>query len=420
MKKIILLLFAVLLLTLFFFRENINDIRLLKKYSDMFVPADIDHNFRTLHQQYPALKIPKVAEEYQIPIAKEQDVFPKSFTYENEIFSTEAEIEKRHVTSLIVIKDGQIIKEEYFRGNTKEHLNILFSCTKSIMSLLIGIAKESGAIQSLEDAAVKYAPELKGTVYEKVTIQNLLDMSSGVRWIEDYDDLNSEIVQVVLAGLKGSVNDFSKVMKRERAQGTYNHYVSMDTQILGMVISGATNQKLADYLQEALWSKLGVEQETYFITDNANFPLAYAGLMVATRDLAKVGLLMLNEGKNHKGEQIVSPEWIKQSIMPDHPRLMPGKNNPASEFKEGYKNQWWIPVDRDNEDYAAIGIFGQTLYINPGRNIVIAVNSAYPEYNEDFEHADSRRLKMLQAMAQYIDEQDVDEENELKPQIIKE
>ena len=403
MKKIILGLFAILLITLFLFRENINDILLLKKYSDMFVPADINHNFRNLHHQYPAVKISKSAEAYQIPITIEQEVFPPTFTYEKETFSTKAEIEKRHFTSLIVLKDGAIIKEEYYRGNTKENLNILFSCTKSVISLLIGIAYESGAIQSLEDPAVKYAPDLKGTVYEQVTIQNLLDMSSGVRWVEDYDDLNSEIVQVVLAGLKGSVNDFSKVMKKKREQGIYNQYVSMDTQILGMILSGATGKKLEVYLQEALWSKLGVEQDTYFITDNAGFPLAYGGLMVATRDLAKVGLLLLNNGTNHKGEQIVSPDWIKRSITPDHPRLMPGKNNPASEGKEGYKNQWWIPVDRDQGDYSAIGIFGQSLYINPGRNIIIAANAAYPEYNEDFEHADSRRLKMFQAMAQFID-----------------
>ena len=406
MKKIILGLFALLLITLFFFRENINDIRLLKKYSDMFVPADIDHNFRNLHRQYPAVKIPKSAEVYQMPTATEREVFPPSFTYEQEKFDTKAEIEKRHFTSLVVLKDGEIIKEKYYRGNTKEELNILFSCTKSVISLLIGIAYESGAIKSLEEAAVNYAPELKGTAYEQVTIQNLLDMSSGVRWVEDYDDLNSEIVQIVLAGLKGSVNDFSKVLKRTRKQGIYNQYVSMDTQILGMIVSGATGKKLETYLQEALWSKLGVEQDTYFITDNAGFPLAYAGLMVATRDLAKVGLLMLNEGKNHKGEQIVSADWIKESTTPDHPRLMPGKKNPASEFKEGYKNQWWIPLDRDQGDYSAIGIFGQYLYINPGRNIVIAANSAYPEYNEDIEHADSRRLKMFQAMAKYIDEQD--------------
>jgi len=413
MKKIILSLFALLLIGTFFFRENINDIWLLKKYADVYKEENIDHNFRTLHLQYPAIKIPASAEAYEIPIAQEQEVFPNSFIYEREAFSTKEEIEKRHFTSLIILKDGQIIKEEYFRGNKKENLHILFSCTKSIISLLVGIAYESGAIQSLNDVAVKYAPMLNGTAYEQVTIQNLLDMSSGVRWVEDYDDLDSEIVQLVLAGLKGSVNDFSKVLTREREQGIYNQYISMDTQILGMIISGATGKKLTDYLQEQLWSKLGIEQDTYFITDRAGFPLAYAGLMVATRDLAKVGLLMLNEGKNHKGEQLVSPDWIKQSITPEHPRLLPGKNNPASEFKEGYKNQWWIPVNRDNGDYSAIGVFGQSLYINPGRNIIIVANAAYPEYNEDIEHADSRRLKMFQAMARYIDERDIAQKNEL-------
>ena len=193
-------------------------------------------------------------------------------------------------------------------------------------------------------------------------------------------------------------------MKRKRKQGIFNQYTSMDTQILGMVIAGATNKKLEDYFQEKLWSKIGAEQDAYFLTDKVGFPIAYGGLMTTTRDLAKIGMLMLNDGKNYKQEQIISPDWIKQSTTTDKVHLLEGKNNPNSDYPEGYKNKWWFPIDRDNGDYAAIGIYGQTLYINPDKNILIASSCAYPEYTADYYHADSRRLKMFQVMANHINQ----------------
>ena len=403
MKKIIISLIIALAFGAWFFRDTIQDIRLLMDYEAMFAPNNIDHNFRTVHQQYPAITIPKTRNIYNIPVAIQNDVLPKTFTYEGETFSIQDEIEKIHLTSLLIIKADTIISEQYYRGLTADQQSIMFSCTKSIMSLLIGIAYESGAIQSLEDEAGKYAAELKGTVYEKVTIQNLLDMSSGVQWTEVYDDLDSDVVQSFLALMKGSLNDFTKEMKRNREQGVFNQYTSMDSQVLGMVIVGATNTKLEDYFKDKLWSKLGGEQDVHFLTDKVGFPIAYGGLMMTTRDLAKIGLLMLNDGKNHQGEQLFSPEWIQQSITPDAPHLMAGKDNPNSDYPLGYKNQWWFNVERDGDDFSAIGIYGQTLYVNPARNITIASFSAYPEYNEDLD-GEIRRLVMFQEIAKYVDD----------------
>ena len=191
-------------------------------------------------------------------------------------------------------------------------------------------------------------------------------------------------------------------MKRARPQGIFNQYTSMDTQVLGMVIQGATKTPLNDFFNKFLWDKIYAEHPAYFLTDATGFPLAYGGLVVTPRDLAKIGLLMLNKGKNQQGEQVFSEKWIEESINPTESHLMPGKRANA-DSDEGYKNQWWFPIERDGKDFSAIGIYGQTLYINPDKNIIIASNSAYANYNND-KTGDSRRLKMFQSIAKHISE----------------
>ena len=403
MKKILIGIVVLVIALIVIFREQINDIRLLYNYSAFFEKENIEHNFRTAHELYPSIKIPKTNETFNIPKSLQDSLLSETFKYEGIKYSIKEEIEKRKLTSFLILKDGNLIYEKYFRGNTKDNPVIIFSCTKSIISLLTGIALESGAIKDLNDTVVKYVPELKGTVYENVTIQNLLNMSSGVQWIEDYDALDSEIVQSLLAALKGSVNDYAKEMSRVRKQGVFNQYTSMDTQILSMLIAGATNTKIEDYFYDKLWEKLGAENDAYFITDKTGYPLTYGGLIITPRDLSKIGLLMLNEGKNYKGEQLFSSNWIEESINTSALHLIQGKSNPNSDANEGYKNQWWVPLERDGTDFSAIGIYGQSLYINPERNIIITSTSAYPDYTEDYEHADSRRLKMFQTIAKSID-----------------
>ena len=401
-KHILITVLIVILAIPIIFYSTIQDILLLKEYAEVFESKNIQENFRTLHKQYPSIKIPKTSETYIIPADTVEAELPKNFVYQGKTLSIQEEIKERNLTSLVIIKDGKIAYERYYNGNSKESQAVVFSCTKSVISILTGIAFDEGIIENLNDAAVKYAPELKGTVYENVTIQNLLNMSSGVQWVEDYDDFNSEVVQSIIALQKGSLNNFTKTMKRERKQGTFNKYVSMDTQVLGMVIAGASKQKLEDCFIEKLWSKLGAEYDAYFLLDKANGAFAYAGFVVSARDLAKFGVLMLNGGKNYKGEQIVSKNWVEQSKTPDQPHLQAGRDNPNSDYGLGYKNQWWFPITSDNGDFTAIGIYGQTLYVNPHRNIVIASQSAYTKYNED-EEGEYRRVEMFQAIAKYID-----------------
>lgn len=391
-----------LAILIFAFGQKIKNIYALKMYAKNFEAENISESFRSLQKKYPAIYIPPSKNPSSLTSSLKENLFPQDFLFEGYKYNVAEEIKQRSLTSLLIIKDGNLIHEKYYQGNMASTPVIIFSCTKSVMGLLIGIAYEKGFIQNLSDPVEKYAPELKGTVYEGVSIQNALNMSSGVQWVEEYDNLDSEVVQSAAAFLTGSLNAYTKEMKRARPQGVFNQYTSMDTQILGMVIQGATKTPLNDFFTEFLWDKIYPEHPAYFLTDKTGFPLAYGGLVVTPRDLAKIGLLMLNKGKNRQGEQVFSEKWIEESINPTESHLMPGKRANA-DSDAGYKNQWWFPIERDGKDFSAIGIYGQTLYINPDKNIIIASNSAYANYNND-KTGDYRRLKMFQSIAKHISE----------------
>jgi len=300
----------------------------------------------------------------------------------------------------MVIKDGNILSEQYFRGSDKDTRHILMSVTKSVVSLMVGVALESGLIKSLDDPVDSYAPELKRGGYAGVTVKNVLQMSSGVRWNEDYGDLNSDVVQYIVSILLGSVDEFTAKLPKERAQGIYNKYASADTQVLGMVLTGATGKPLPELLREHLWSKLGVEQDAWWLVDTTGQAAAAGGLNASLRDMGRIGLLYLNRGKTFSGQSVVSEDWIKASVTPDAPHLMPGKK-PTSDWVLGYGYQWWIPQNPE-DDYSAIGIFGQFIYVYPRRGVVIVKTSAYDDYFESGEKMELESLEVFRALAKAL------------------
>ncbi len=383
------------------FWKDINEIRAVMAYANAFEPDVIDENFRSFYKQYPAITLAKTGDVSALSKAERADALPEKFDYEGQMLNTAEYLEKFHTTGLIVYAGGNIVHEEYRRGNGPSTQSILMSVSKSVASILMGMALEDGRIDSLDDPVVKYVPELKGTGYDGATIQNVMNMSSGVRWNEDYGDLESDLVQSVVALLTGSLDEFTKTVPRELEPGTYNRYASIDTHVLGMVLRSVTGKSYQEFLKTRLWNKLGAEYDAFLSVDTVGQPLVFGGLHMTLRDLTRIGLVMLNGGRNHLGEQLVSPAWIRESTTPDAPHLMPGKDNKKSSYGFGYKNQWWLPIKDDGGDFTAIGIYGQFLYISPKRGVVIARHSAYPEFLTD-PHMDFQSVAMFQAIARHL------------------
>jgi CubicO group peptidase (beta-lactamase class C family) len=394
--RIILALAVIIAAAAFIFRTEIAQYRAAFEYAGIFEPDVIDQNFRSLHMKYASVKVAKSATASDLP--KQERPLPETYQFRGETQKIADWIERTQTTGLIVLKDGIVVHEQYLRGNTADTQSIAMSLSKSTVSFLLGTAVADGLVD-LQDPVEKYAPLLAEGGYKGVTVKNALQMSSGIGFNEDYGDLTSDIVRYIIQILTGSVNDFTAHLKNQDPQGTINRYVSADTQVLGMVIEGATKKPLADYFGERLWSKLGAQADAYWLIDQTGEVVAAGGLNAVLRDYARFGLLYLNEGRNSAGEQIVPADWVRASITPDGAHVQPGREEIDGLPAWGYGYQWWIPGARTGNDFTGIGIYGQFIYVNPERRVVIAKTSAYTDYNNTGEEMEADSVAAFQAIA---------------------
>lgn len=287
----------------------------------------------------------------------------------------DAWVTERDVTALVVLKDGAIVHESYYKGTQPDDLRISWSVAKSYLSALIGVLMDEGAIDSIDDPVTKYAPALTGGAYDGATIRNVLNMASGVVFDEDYLDSNSDINKMgrVLA-LGGSMDDFAAgISETFTPPGTQWEYVSIDTHVLSMVVRGATGRPIAELLSEKIIAPMGLEYTPYYLTDGFGTAFVLGGLNVTTRDYARMGQMFLQNGQ-YNGRQIVPEEWVAASTVPSAPTA-------AGEIGYGY--QWWIPQGAVEGEFMARGIYGQYVYINRTRGVVIATNAADRKFRED-------------------------------------
>lgn len=371
--------------------------------ASMFSGADQVESFRNMDAIFPSRVIRRTGDVYHIPEGEKVDL-PTTYTYEGKVQDAAKFLADTDTTGFLVIKDGKIVHEQYWRGNDKDTRWISWSVGKSFISALVGIAVAEGKIASIDDQLTKYAPEFSGTGYDGVTIKQALQMTSGLGWSEDYSDRDSDISRFGRAlAFGGSMVEFAKTLKRAHEPGSYNHYNSLDAQVLGQVILHATGKTPSAYMEEKLWSKIGAERDAYWVLDDKGVELAAGGVNVTLRDYAKFGLLYLHEGE-FNGEQIVPRDWVKASHTPDAANLQPGKRENSSNLM-GYGYLWWVPENVDGP-YSAIGIYNQFVYVDPARNLVIAKTSAnhtYGEKNEEKYYREFETFALFKAIGEKLD-----------------
>ncbi|MGV7928067.1 MAG: serine hydrolase domain-containing protein [Spirochaetota bacterium] len=361
----------------------------------LFEPDGIVENFRSMGETLDSRVIRRGGEAFEFRRA-ERDL-PENYVFKGAVKKIAPFLERTDTTGIVVVKDDTILYERYYLGNTGTSKAISWSVAKSFVSALFGIALHEGHIRNIMEPVTNYVPLLKVSGYNDVPIKHVLQMSSGIRFNEDYADFNSDINRMGRAfALKTPLDDFVASLQSERKPGVYNHYVSMDTQVLGMIIREATGKTLSAYAEEKLWKPLGMESDALWLVDSAGMEAAFGGLNVVLRDYARLGRLYLNNG-NWNGVQVVPAEWVKASVTPDAPHLMPGKRD-SSGWVLGYGYQWWIPENPEG-DFLAIGIYGQFIYIHPRHRIVIAKTSAYADYNRDGDDMEIESIEMFRAIA---------------------
>ncbi len=402
--KIILITVSVFLVLGIFFYQPIRRVMQVMRLFDSDV---IVHNFRNMDQIFAKRIVYKsdsvfVLPEFSFAQGMTQDkVLPPFFYFNGKKYKTKEYLKKTWTTGFLVLYDGKIFFEKYYLGNDEKSKVISWSVAKSILSALFGIAYHDGLIQNLKDPVTKYVPYLKGSGYENVSIKNVLQMSSGVRFNEDYGDFYSDINKMGRAlALNTSIDEFVRSLQPERKPGTVNHYVSMDTQVLGMILREVTGKTISQYMTQKLWQRIGTEENAYWLLDNEGMELVFGGLNAVLRDYARFGLLYMNQGK-WNGQQIVPQKWVVDSVTPDAPHLMPGRKEKGQAYVYGYGYQWWIPADSDG-DFLALGVYNQNIWVSPKHKVVIVKSSAYPQYNTDGPMQNTAAVALYRAIVKHI------------------
>jgi len=296
--------------------------------------------------------------------------------------------------ALLIVHDGKLRLERYGLGFDAGGRWTSFSVAKSITSTLVGAAIRDGSIRGMDDKVSDYIPEMKGSAYDDVSIRQLLTMTSGVRWNEDYADPNSDVAKFNGHKPEDGVDalvSYMRKLPREAPAGTRWHYSTGETNLVGVLLNQATKKPLATYLSEKIWVPAGMEQQATWILNRTGQEISGCCIQAATRDFARFGVFILN-GARIDGKSIVPDGWLLEATTTRTDVGRPGR---------GYGYFWWTYADGS---YAARGIFGQGLFIDPKRKLVIALNADWGRGASD-RPADEARESFYRAVQQAVDDE---------------
>lgn len=330
--------------------------------------------FRNMETIMDTRKVANAAPVWTIP----RDDRPLDFTYVHAGVTRSAEeaLQRTFTNALLIIKDGRIVHERYLNNADETSRFVSWSMSKSITSMLIGIAVTEGKIASVDDRIAKYIPELKETGYGGVTLRQALQMRSGVDFEERYDFENAspaqEAFETALVTNTRRYADPARGVKRAKAPGSTFEYRTLDTAVLGWVLERAVGQSISDYTSAKLWRPLGAESHGAWLMDgppSEGREFNGAGFVARLRDYGRLGLLMLNQGATPH-QRILSADWIRESTAPTNPQPEPD-GSPL-----GYGYQWWTVSG--THAYVALGLQGQYLFVDPESRTVVVKLSYFP------------------------------------------
>ncbi len=297
-----------------------------------------------------------------------------TWTFQGVELTLDDYLARNPTTGLLVARGDTIVVERYQYGRTDRHRLTSWSMAKTVTAMLVGLAISEGAIRSLDDLAAGYVPELAAAEYGRTSLRHLLQMSSGVRFDEEYsgrDDVATLAMNTYRLLGPGGASAVTPFNERHAAPGTKFSYASAETQVLGLVLARAIGRPVAEYLQQKIWQPMGAEADATWLVDNSGQEATFAGLNAVLRDYARLGLLLAHDG-DWRGRQIIPAPWIMEAttVRADQPHLQPGTATPI--FGYGYQT-WILPTRR--RMFLLWGIRGQRIFVDPTNRLVM-VNTA--------------------------------------------
>jgi len=344
------------------------------------------YGFKNMKEIFPTSLIEKSDSPY--PLTYDLiNIENLTYNYKDKKYSIEDFIQAFKVAGLIVIRDGKILHESYNFGNNEESRWVSFSVTKSVTSMLLGAAIKDGFINSVKEPLVSYLPQLKGSHYEDVSIEQILHMSSGVAWNEDYNDPKSD-VSIASALNSSKLYDYLSSLGASSKPGSKFNYNTAETNLIGGLVRSAIGNNLSGYLEKKIWKPFGMEFDANWLLDyDYNLELGGCCISATLRDYARIGIFALNNGILKNRINILPEKWMEQSTTPS-PNL------------EYYGYQWWLDGSDYNSFYAD-GIFGQFIWIDPDSKTIVVMHSAR-DYAGVNQYVAGHRLNFMSSLLEAI------------------
>ena len=366
------------------------DSQAVKLYTDL--PKDQNVLFWTQDQRDTAFRqMEKLVDVNQIPAGGTVLALPQGAPIKLSL-DIDAYMKSQRNAGLIIIQDGKVRFEKYALDYDAKGRWTSFSVAKPFTSTLVGAALKDGFIKSLEDKVTVYIPDLKGSAYDDVSVRQLLTMTSGVAWNEDYTDPKSDVALFNTHKAEPGVDvtvSYMRKLKREAPAGSKWVYKTGETNLIGVLVSSATKKTLSAYLSEKVWKPYGMEQDAIWMLGNTGHEISGCCLSATLRDYARLGLF-ISGGGVVAGKSIFPDDWLAQATTKQADIETPGK---------GYGFQWWT---YDDKSFAAQGIFGQGIFIDPSRKLVIASNGNWPTAT-DADGVGAERERFYKAVQVAID-----------------
>ena len=375
------------------YRHAAEPIGTVRQVYDGKLYPDIQVNtFRNIDRLFPTRTIARGTVVSQLPLSK-QPLQDFVYSVDGQSYDLYDVLLMNRVSGLLIIKNGEIVFEKYLLGNDRDTRWMSMSVVKSITATLIGAAIQDGFIRSIDDPIVNYLPHFNGTAYDGVTVKHVLQMSSGVAWNETYTDPASDrrrMLEAQLSQQPDAVLNLMASLPRAAAPGTVWNYSTGETQVAGALVRAATGKPVAQYLSEKIWSKLGMQADANWWLQSADgLEVGGSGLSATLRDYGRLGLFWLNDGvvtTDGKPQRVLPKGWMKAASSR---QLIGGKT-------VDYGYMLW-PLHGNS--YAAEGIFGQYLFVDPDKQLVVAMWSAQ---SKPLYRAGLNEYRFLQALSEHF------------------
>jgi CubicO group peptidase (beta-lactamase class C family) len=345
-----------------------------------------DAGFKVLDKASPLVNVRSIepsSSARELPIGK-----PLPLTDDMDDF-----FEEQRLSGVLILHKGKIRYERYGIGHSPEKRWTSFSVAKSFTSSLVGIALKNGDINSLDDSVSKYIVDLKGSVYDDVTIEQLLTMTSGVEWNESYTDPNSDVAKFNFHKNEDgfpTIVSYMRTLSRAYPAGEQWNYSTGETNLIGILVEQATGRNISQYLTEKIWKPFGMENKASWILGPDGNEISGCCIQASLRDFARYGLFIVEDGKIN-GVSVLPDGWLAAATTKRADYGLKGR---------GYGYQWWT---FDDGSFTARGIFGQTIFIDPQREMVFAFNGNWPTASDAV--LNTKRFEFIDRVRVAVDEQ---------------